>query len=202
MEIWSVICDALQQNREQVTQVYFEIRQLKLALGWKMTNLSILRFFFFFFFNAPQYDFYHLHVIFWQIFKHFPTKNSTFSAACQIQSYRNNKLWRPISQITLPEKLLKVLYTNSHISKSRMSMNLILVQSWKYSLYNDAKNLFYSKCYLLPVLWECIAYVSAWKQQDKKWKQCMLESLTGSSCSGLWLLWLDLYLTFCILKYN
>ena len=53
-------------------------------------------------------------------------------------------------RITLPEKLLKVLCTNDHISKSRRSMNLILVSnwSWKCTSYNDTTISFYSKRHL------------------------------------------------------
>ena len=102
-------------------------------------------FFIDFFFYIPWCVFYHLHVISdWLIFEHFPTKNSAFLAACQIQNYRNRKLKRDrFLKITLPEKLLTDLYTNGRISKSRRSMNLILVSAWngKCVSYNDTKNL-------------------------------------------------------------
>ena len=68
---------------------------------------------------------------FWLIFKHFPKKKkkkSAFSAACYIENYRNRELQRPILKITLPEKLLMVLYTNEYISKNR-SMTSILVSN-------------------------------------------------------------------------
>ena len=37
------ICDALQQNREQATQAYFEIWTIEVGIGVTMTHLSILR---------------------------------------------------------------------------------------------------------------------------------------------------------------
>ena len=51
---------------------------------------------------------------FWLTFKHFLTKILHFL------QLSNPKL----SKITLPEKLLTVLYTNGHISKSRRNVNL------------------------------------------------------------------------------
>ena len=91
------------------------------CLFWDMDNCSwqrgekwiIWQFFYFFNFRL--------------IFKHFPTKHSTFSAACQTQNCRIGNFKGPFLKITLPEKPLKVFYTNEHISKSGRNMNLILV---------------------------------------------------------------------------
>ena len=38
------MCNALQQNREQVSQAYFEIRTVEVGIAMKITQLSILRF--------------------------------------------------------------------------------------------------------------------------------------------------------------
>ena len=40
------ICDALQQNREQVAQAYFEIWAIEVAIWVKITHPLILRFIF------------------------------------------------------------------------------------------------------------------------------------------------------------
>ena len=53
-----LICAALQQNREQVAQVYFEIWTIEVGIGWKITLLSILRFCLFTY--LLKYVFYHL----------------------------------------------------------------------------------------------------------------------------------------------
>ena len=105
----------------------------------------------------------------WVIIKHFPQKKkkkkSVFSAASHIQTIGigilNLKIWFLKNifnfwflKITLPDKPLIVFYTNVHTSKSRRSMDLILVSnlSWKCAPYNDIKNIFYPKYHLHPVL--------------------------------------------------
>ena len=78
-------------------------------MGRKITHLSFLRFLFYY---TLSYVFYHLHVI-------SDWFSSIFSAASQIQNYRNRKLIKgQFLQITLPQKPFMVLYTNGHISKS------------------------------------------------------------------------------------
>ena len=117
-----IICDALQQNKEQVAQAYFEIYTIEFGTGVK--NNSSVDFEIFFFlhtlicFLSPPCDF-------WPIFKYFPTKILHFlqpgiSKTIGIGNFRGRYL-----KISLPEKPLTILYTNGHISKSR-SMNLIL----------------------------------------------------------------------------
>ena len=87
--IQTCMCDALQQNREQVTQAYFEIWAIEVGIGVK--NYSSVDF--------EIFDFLHTLICFtsppckfWLIFKHFPAKNCTFSAACHIKNDRNRKL--------------------------------------------------------------------------------------------------------------
>ena len=83
------ICDAFQQNREQVAQAYFEIWAIEVGMGVKSDHLSILRFWGFLrtvtCLLSPSCNL-------WLIFKHFPTEISAFSASCHIQNYRNRKL--------------------------------------------------------------------------------------------------------------
>ena len=144
------ICDALQQRREQVAQAYFEIWTIEVSIGVKNNSSVDFEIFVslhtFICFLSPPCNF-------WLIFKHFPTKNFAFSAACHIQNYRNRKLLRHISKpkTTLPEKPLTVLYTNAISQKSR-SMNLILVSNlnWKCASYNDTKKLILPKMWLVP----------------------------------------------------
>ena len=82
-------------------------------------------------------------------FTHFPTKNLHFLQPLISKTKGIGNFKGRFLKITLPEKPLTVLYTNGHFSKSRMSMNLILVsyESWKFSPYNDTKNSFYLKCH-------------------------------------------------------
>ena len=83
------ICDALQQNREQVAQAYFEIWTITVGIGVK--NNSSVDFEIFSFlhtlicFPSPPCNF-------WLIFQNFVRKKAAFSAACQIQNCRNRKL--------------------------------------------------------------------------------------------------------------
>ena len=95
------------------------------------------------------------------IFKHFTQKNSAFSAAYHIQNYRNRKLYRPISQkshFQTPEKPLTVFRHNwSYLrKKEEYGLDFDLKIKLKCAPYNDTKNLFYPKCSLFPVLWDCI----------------------------------------------
>ena len=118
----------------------------------------------FLFLTYLVYVFYHLHVISDWYSNIFPQQNSAFSAACHIQNYGiGDFIFKDqFLKITLPEKWLVVLYTNGQISKSEMSMNLVLVFKLKRkcSPYNDTKTLFYPKCQLFLVLWECITYTN------------------------------------------
>ena len=127
-----------------------------------MCGKCLICWFWDFFLNIPLYVLFHLHVSFdwFFFFKPIFRKNSAFAAAFQIQNYRVKKLPNAdFSKITLPEKPLKVLLTNGHISKCRRSMNLSLVPyyCWKCAPYNDRKNSFFLKCHLFPVLWDCLA---------------------------------------------
>ena len=86
------IRDALQQNRKEVAQAYFET-WTTVGIGWKITHLSILRCLFcfvclfvcLFCFNIPWYVFHHLHVIPGWFSNIFRKKILLFSAACHIQ---------------------------------------------------------------------------------------------------------------------
>ena len=96
--------------------------QLKLAKGWNMTHLSILRFSFIY---IPNYVFYYLHEIsdwfsniFPQIILHF-LQPVLSKSIIEIGNSKGQLL-----KITLLEKPLTVLYTNGHISKSRREYEL------------------------------------------------------------------------------
>ena len=99
-----LIFDALQQNREQVAQGYFEIWTIEVGIGVK--NNSSVDFEMFAFFLHTLMCFLSPPCNFWLIFKHFPTKRkSAFAVACHIQNYRNRKLLKSwFLKITLPEK--------------------------------------------------------------------------------------------------
>ena len=103
--------------------------QLNMALVWKITNLSILRFFSLFY--IPWYASHHLYIISDWFSNIFLQKIPHFFAACNIQTIGKGNFKGWFLRITLPgaEKLLTVLYTNCHISKFRRSMNLILVSN-------------------------------------------------------------------------
>ena len=73
-------------SKQQVSHVYFEIWTTEVGIGWKVTHLSILRFFFYYY-CIPLVCFLSAPCNFWLIFKHFHTKKSAFSAACHIQNY-------------------------------------------------------------------------------------------------------------------
>ena len=78
-----------QQNRERVTQAYFEIPTIEVGIVMKnnsSVNFEIVVFLHtLIWFLSPPCNF-------WLIFKHFPTKNSPYSAAYHIQNYKNKKL--------------------------------------------------------------------------------------------------------------
>ena len=93
---------------------------------------------------------------FWLIFKQFPTKNSAFFAACHIQNYRNGKILKANSQ---KHTFRETAY--GLIRKMDIPQEIGEVWAWFCASYNDTKNSFYTKCHLLPVLWECITYISA-----------------------------------------
>ena len=115
------ICDALQENREQVAQAYFEIRTTE--VGKVKNNSSV---------NFGISLFLHTLVCFLSPpcnFQRFSHKNSIFSAACHIQTIEIGNFKGQFLKITLLEKPLTVLYTNGHISNSRRSVNLILVSN-------------------------------------------------------------------------
>ena len=105
-----------------------------MAKGCKITHRSILRFFFFFFFNILIFDWFSK--IFLQKFLNF--LQPVISKTIEIGNFKG-----PISQITLPEKPLMVLYTNGHISNSRMGMTSFWYQIKAESMYNGIKNSFY-----------------------------------------------------------
>ena len=113
----------LQQNREQVAQAYFEIWTIE--VGKEVKNNPSFNFEVFVLCTlcllSPPYT-----CNFPLIFKHFPTKNSAFSV--KSKTIGTGSLKDQFLKIILPEKLLKVLCTNGHISKSR-STNLILVSN-------------------------------------------------------------------------
>ena len=123
-------------NKSHMPLLRYE--ESKLAYGWKITHLSILRskgfffrfvFVFVFFLNTMICFLSPLHY-FWLNFKYFPSQKilhflqSVKSKIIGIGNFKGQFL-----KIALPEKLLTVLYTNGHISKSVKSMNLTLVSN-------------------------------------------------------------------------
>ena len=105
--------------------------------------------------------FYHLHIISDWFSNFLPLKFLHFLQLVMSKTIGiGNFKGRFLKIMTPPEKLLTVLVTSGHISKSR-SMKLILVsnESWKCAPYNDTKSKIYLKCHLFPVLWEYITHI-------------------------------------------
>ena len=69
-----------------------------------MTHLAIVRFLLLY---VPYYVFWSPPFYFLLILKHFPTKNSAFSVACQIVSYSK-------------KETLKAIFSKSHFQRNRL----------------------------------------------------------------------------------
>ena len=76
-----IICDALQQNREQVVLAYFEIWTIEVGIGVKSYSSVDFEIFVP---SLPCNSDWFSNI--------FPPKNCAFSAACQIQNYRSSNL--------------------------------------------------------------------------------------------------------------
>ena len=109
------MCDALQQNREQVAHAYFEIWTKEVGIGMK-NNLSVdfeicFLFVCLFVFYIPWYVFNHLCVISDWFSNIVPQTILYFLQAVKCRTI-GNLLKGQFLKITLPEKRLMVLYAN------------------------------------------------------------------------------------------
>ena len=156
------------------TSLFWDMGNLSYHRSEKMTHLSILRVFFLGtlkrFLLPPR--------SFWLIFKHFPTKKKNLHflqpVISKTKGMENFKGW--FLKITLPEKLLMVLYTNGHISKSsrKYELNFGIKLKLKACSLQWCQNCFFPKCHLFPGLWECITY----KNFDSLWQDINVKILT------------------------
>ena len=139
-----IICDAqhaLQQNKEQVTQAYFEIWTIEVGIGLKnnpYVDFQIFSFIFFFF--TYLICFYHCHVISdW--FSHFK-KNRKFlqSVICKPMGIGNSQ--NHTSRETAYSLIHKWLYPK-RLEQYEFDFAIKLkLKDWKCAPYNDTKTSF------------------------------------------------------------
>ena len=119
---------------------------------------------------------------FWLIFKHFPTKISTFCAAAyHIQNHRNRKFTWWFLKLTLPEKLLAVFYTNDHnklFQKYQIKTTSILLTNKTNNSFspNSTCSLFCGSISHIVLIWG-YSHVKAYRDALPKWVSFSAKSL-------------------------
>ena len=157
--------DALKWIREQVARAFFEIHAIEAGIGVK--NYPSGDFETFILRHLYMFSNFSMDVMFDWFSNIFPQKKKKKCIFWLFFFFKMIVLFWIVNfkgqflKITLPKKLLKVLYTSDHISKIR-SINLIFFGTklkLRCAHYNDTKNSFCPKRHLSPVLWEFLTLV-------------------------------------------